>query len=107
MSDLDETEQKHVRTALRFLRTRLGTWACVAEALRMSPRTLEKVTGNTGRVTASIALRVARLAGTTVDDLISGNYLPGACPRCGHIRDFVDDQTMVHPVHSWDNFQTS
>lgn len=97
MSDLDETEQRHVRTALRFMRTRLGTWASVAEALRMSPRTLEKVTGNKGRVTASIAIRVARLTGATIDDIISGNYLPGACPRCGHVPDSWSDDTMVDP----------
>lgn len=35
MSDLDEKEQKHVRTALRFLRQRAGTWVAVAKALHL------------------------------------------------------------------------
>lgn len=93
MNDLDEKEQKHVRTAMRFLRRRIGTWASVADGLRMSVRTLETVVSGRGQVTASVALRVARLANTPFDDLVAGHFMPGACPRCGYVPDFADDET--------------
>lgn len=47
-------------------------------------------------VSASMALRVARLAGIPVDDLLAGRFAPeGTCPRCGHTPDFADDPTVV------------
>jgi hypothetical protein len=96
MADLDEKEQKHVRTALHYLRHRTGAWLPVADALSFKPDTVEKVANARGRaVTASMALRVARLLGATVDDLLGGRFLPGACPRCGHMPDFADEPTTV------------
>lgn len=94
MSDLTLTEQKNVRTALRYLRRRSGTWAVVAEAIRMAPKSLENVmAGRT--VTASLALRVARLLNASFDELLTGHCLPGACPRCGYVPDFADESTSV------------
>lgn len=98
MSDLDTKEQNHVRAALRFLNRRLGTWAIVAEALRSTPGTLKQVMSGKADVSASMALRVARLAGVMVDDLLVGRFLPpGACPNCGHVPvpDFADESTAV------------
>jgi hypothetical protein len=95
MSDLTLTEQKHVRTVLRHLRRRVGTWATVAEALHFAPDTVRKVIGERDPVTASMAFRVARLAGVSVDDLLAGTALPGACPRCGFVLDFADEETVV------------
>ena len=98
MSDLDAKEQNHVRAALRFLNRRLGTWASVAEALRSTSGTLKKVMSGNDSVSASMALRVARLAGVMIDDLLVGRFLPaGACPNCGHVPvpDFADETTNV------------
>jgi len=102
MSDLDPKEQGHVRAAMRFLRNRVGTWATVAAALHSSPKTIENVIG--GReVSASLALRVARLLDASMDDLLAGRFQPGACPKCGHVpsymprleSDFADESTIV------------
>ena len=98
MSDLDQKEQNHVRSALRFLNHRLGTWAAVADALHCSKHTLTPVLNGRVAVSASLALRVARLVGVMVDDLLVGRFLPpGACPNCGHVAvpDFADDSTVV------------
>lgn len=98
MSDLDQKEQNHVRSALRFLRRRLGTWATVADALRSAPKTIDNVVNGYNNVSASLAIRVARLAGVMVDDLLVGKFLPpGACPNCGHVvtSDFEDENTVV------------
>jgi len=95
MADLDEKEQQHVRTALRHLRRTLGGWAVVAKGLRYQYDSVEKVNRGGRAVTAAMAFRVARLLGVSVDDLIAGRFLPGACPRCGHLPDFADDPTII------------
>jgi hypothetical protein len=84
VSDLTADEQGHVRTALRFLRARCGGWAPLAKALRFKDTTLSNVaSGRT--VGASMAVRVARLGGVTVDDVLTGRFpSPGTCPHCGH-----------------------
>ena len=82
--DLTAAEQAHVRAALRFLRARCGGGEPLARALRFKARFLAKV--GAGRVaSASMAVRVARLAQVGVDELLGGKYPPpGTCPHCGH-----------------------
>lgn len=94
MSDLDQKEQNHVRTALRYLRRQLG-WTVVAKALHYEYDSVEKVSRGGREVTPTMSFRVAKFLGIPVDDLISGRYLPGACPRCGHVPDFADEATIV------------
>lgn len=80
MSDLTADEQKNVRTAVRFLSVRCGGWAVLAKALHAHQTTLRRA------VSASLAVRVARLAGVGVDDVLGGKYPPaGTCPHCGHM----------------------
>jgi hypothetical protein len=78
VSDLTSDEQKNVRTAVRFLRLRLGGGNALAKALRVDRRTL------TAPATPTTAYRVARLAGVSVDDVLAGRFPPaGTCPHCG------------------------
>jgi hypothetical protein len=84
VADLTPAEQKNVRTALRFLRSRCGGWAPLGKALRLKDTTLGNVAS--GRVVSpTVAFRVARLVGVTVDDVLTGRFpAPGTCPHCGH-----------------------
>lgn len=83
--DLTAEEQANVRAALRFLRARHGGWEPLAKALR-TPSTRILPMQNRRPVAAGIAVRLARLAGVTVDDLLTGRYPPpGACPHCGQV----------------------
>jgi hypothetical protein len=97
VSDLTAKEQKAVRTALRFLRLRVGAWAPLAKSLRYEWDSIQKVATGKKPVTPALALRVARLAGVTMDALIAGEWLsPRVCPHCGHPPDdFVDEETVV------------
>lgn len=95
MADLTLTEQKHVRTALRHLRVQAGAWQMVADGVHAAYDTIEKVVNGRRGVSASLALRVARFCGVSLDDLLEGRYLPGACPHCGHLPDFGDEPTNV------------
>ncbi len=85
MSDLTATEQTHVRTALKFLRLRCGTWAVAAKALRFGESTLSNIAAGRKVAAPLVAFRVARLAMVSVDDVLTGKYPPeGTCPHCGH-----------------------
>jgi hypothetical protein len=48
-------------------------------------------------VTPALALRVERLAGVTMDELLAGQWLSSqVCPHCGHPpEDFGDEKTVV------------
>ena len=85
VSDLTTAEQTNVRTALKFLRLRCGTWAAVAKALRFGENTLSDVATGRKMPGAVLAFRVARLAKASVDDVLTGRFpAPGTCPHCGH-----------------------
>jgi hypothetical protein len=96
MNDLTNKEQKAVRTALRFLRIRVGAWAPLAKSLRYDTGSVQKVAAGL-TVTATMALRVARFAGVPVDELLAGQWpSTRVCPHCGHPPDdFVDEDTMA------------
>ena len=103
MSDLDNKEQDHVRAALKFLHVQMGGFSKLARALHFDFRTVRCTMLGSREVCASMALRVARLIDTPIDDLLSGDYQPGACAKCGHkpkyapvySSDFTDEQTVV------------
>ncbi len=84
MNDETTREQKAVRTALRFLRLRVGAWGPLAKALRYEWDSIQKVATGRRTVTPALALRVARVAGIGMDELLAGQWLsPRVCPHCG------------------------
>jgi hypothetical protein len=84
--ELTAEEQRNARAALVFLRKRLGGWRKLAAALRCNFTTVRGA-GTQGRpLTAGLALRAARTAGVSVEDVLSGAWPPdGACAHCGSI----------------------
>ena len=81
--DLTAEEISHLRTAMRFLRVRCGSWASLAKAIRGSGITLQTMV-HRKPPSAGVAIRLARIAGVPVDDLLTGRFPPpGACPHCG------------------------
>jgi hypothetical protein len=82
-SDLTQDEQKNARAAIRFLAKRHGTYAKLAKAMGANLGTVRAATQR-GIVSAGIALRVARVAGVSVEDVLGGRFpVAGACPLCG------------------------
>jgi hypothetical protein len=86
VSDLTEQEQTNVRAALEYLRVRCGGLDQAAKALRAKFSYLRRVKMGLDPVSASLALRVARLGGASVDDVLAGRWpAPGTCPHCGQL----------------------
>jgi len=86
VTDLTAIEQANVLIAMRHLRVKCGGWKPLADALGFSPHTIRHVREGDRGVSASMALRVAKLAAVGVDDILRGRFPPpGTCPKCGHL----------------------
>jgi len=84
MSDFTPAEQANVRTALKFLRTRFGTWDVAAKMLRFRASSLANMAAGRTPVGPTLAVRIAKFAKIGVDDVLTGRFpAPGTCPMCG------------------------
>jgi hypothetical protein len=82
--ELNPEEQACARVALGVLRVRHGSLAKVAKAMGIQEKTAVRAASERWNVSAAMALEIARLAGVTLDDVISGRFPEaGACPMCG------------------------
>jgi len=88
-----------VRTALRFLRYRVGGWQPLADALGVKADTISKVLRGGRSGTAALAYSVARLTDVSIDNLLAGQLLsPRTCPHCGRPPDdFADEEPTRRP----------
>ncbi len=84
MSDFTPEETVNLRRALRFMRIRGGGWKYLLKALRLKERTVIPM-ATRQKVSARVAVRLARFAGVPLEDLLSGCFPPeGTCPHCGN-----------------------
>ena len=98
---LTPTEQTNVRTALKHLHAKIGTWATLAKALCLKDTTASAVASGQKAVSASLTFKIARFAKVGVDDVLQGRYpAPGTCPYCGHRPDELPPTTNAVPVAS-------
>jgi hypothetical protein len=81
---LTPDEQANVRFVLRWLRVRYGSWAAMSTAMKTDPKAVENALSKRRGIGAGLALRVARLAGAQIEDVLTGRFpKPGMCPMCG------------------------
>ena len=87
-ADLTTDEQEHVRVALKHLHAIYRQWKLLGPMLRIKAQSVKNIAHGYGCVSASIAFRVARLAGVPMEDLLRGCYPPpGTCKHCGRSND--------------------
>lgn len=74
-----------MRVALKTLAVRHGGWTKLAKRMGVSANTLTGAMLKKRKgLGPGVALEVARTAGVTFDDVISGRFPePGSCPMCG------------------------
>lgn len=84
MVDFTAEEQEHIRKALRFLRIRCGGWGALAKALRLKVGTITPM-ARRQKVSARLAVRLARFAGVALESIVTGKYPPpSTCAHCGY-----------------------
>jgi hypothetical protein len=80
---LTESEELNVRKAMLVLLIRHGNWRQVAKALKTNRVTITRVVCIRRRATPAFAMRVARLLGEPLGDVLSGAFpRAGECPMC-------------------------
>lgn len=68
------------------MRKRLGSANKLAVALKIARQIVDKTCADYKRTkaTAAMAIRIARLAGVPIEDVLTGTFpAPGVCPHCG------------------------
>lgn len=81
---LTPDEQANLRRAMDVLRIRYRSWVKVAVALKTDRTTVTRVLHIRRWATPAFALRVARLLGVPLGDVLSGDWpKAGECPMCG------------------------
>lgn len=83
---LTPQQRKRLRAALRNLRATYGTWKRLAEAMDVSILSLRGIAKGRDPGSPAMALRAAKAAGTTVDQLLGGLVVADRCPTCGGTR---------------------
>lgn len=88
-SELTPAEQANVIDALWLVHAEHRPWPRIAKLMGINPGTLEAVVTGRKKPMAGLAIRVARLAGLSTDDVLAGNFDgPIACrPRVYRRRD--------------------
>jgi len=82
---LTPEEAENVRAALHVARALFGTLKGLARQMGVTRRALVRFSSGESKATAGLALRIARLVGVSVEDVLSGAYAkPHKCPTCGH-----------------------
>jgi len=76
-------ESDRIRAALRHARTLFGTWPCLAAALYLSAAQVTRAAHGRKRITASIAVRLARALGKPLESLYRAPTSADVCPTCG------------------------
>ncbi len=80
MVDFSADEMANLRKALNFLRIRCGGWVPLAKALRLTRACLQQ-----RKISARVAVRLARFAGVALETVLAGKYPPaGTCAHCGY-----------------------
>lgn len=80
-------EQRKLRQAIRNLKDAFGTWACLADAMGMRVKSLERaIGGNHFGLSPGVVIRAMRASGLALDDLLGAPVLADRCRACGQIK---------------------
>jgi DNA-binding XRE family transcriptional regulator len=80
---LSATEAINVRTALKHLHGKIGTWETLAKALRVKNTTASAVASGHKIASPTLTFKIARFAKVGVDDVLQGRWPGSCCKNCG------------------------
>lgn len=78
-----DDEQARLRQALKNARPLFGTWACLADAMRVPLGAVHLAARGRNRVSAAMAVRLARALGKPLESLYAAPTDAKRCPHCG------------------------
>lgn len=76
-------EEARIRAALQHARLLFGTWSCVTAAMGLRGGRLPRIACGVRRITADVAVRLARALGKPLETLYSAPASADRCPTCG------------------------
>ena len=76
-------EQARLRAALKNARALFGSWSCLSAAMHLAAPVAERAARGSRRVTAEIAVRLARALGIPLESLYAAPRPASKCPMCG------------------------
>lgn len=76
-------EQARLRAALKHARALFGTWACLADAMRVASKTPHDAASGRKRVSGDLAVRLARALGKPLEALLRAPADASVCQNCG------------------------
>ena len=82
-SPFSPDEQARLRVALRNARALFGTWSCLADAMHVREKPIQGVAAARRRVSADLAIRLARALGKPLESLYRAPSDASTCPTCG------------------------
>ncbi len=83
-SDLFAPEEAaRLLAALKNARAMFGTWACLADAMRVPLTTIGAVKARRQRFSGALAIRLARALGVPLESLYRAPADAAHCPTCG------------------------
>ena len=76
-------ETSRLRAALKHARALLGSWPCLADALRMSEPAVRHAANGSSGLSGDLAVRLARALGKPLESLYRAPTDAAHCPTCG------------------------
>ncbi len=76
-------EASRLRAALKNARAIMGTWPCLAAAMYLGREAISAAANGRKRVSAEIAVRLARALGKPLESLYAAPASADRCPTCG------------------------
>jgi hypothetical protein len=76
-------EKARLRAALKNARPLFGTWACLADAMRVPTKVVFEAANGSHRVSGAVAIRLARALGVPLESLYRAPADASTCPHCG------------------------
>ena len=83
VSTFTAEESARLRAALRNARALFGTWACLADALRVSEVGVHATAAGKYAFSGDLAIRLARALGKPLESLYRAPTDASCCPTCG------------------------
>lgn len=76
-------EEARLRAALKNARALMGSWPCLADAMRVPLGAIDLAVRGRNRISAALAVSLSKAIGKPLESLYAPPTDAGTCPHCG------------------------